>query len=115
MLPPLAATLQSGAIAYGLKVDERIKVSSNAKLRTSLGRMYTKAGSAYDHGTALAADLRVKPGFDETMRVRRAAPRWRAGLCCGHAAALRHVAAQCCGHAPTTESTMESFVGRQRS
>ena len=31
--------------------------------------MWTKAGQAYDHGTALACDLKIKPSYDETMRV----------------------------------------------
>jgi hypothetical protein len=35
--------------------------------------MYTKAGQAYDQGTSLAADLKIKPSADETARVRGAA------------------------------------------
>jgi hypothetical protein len=31
--------------------------------------MWTKAGQAYDHGTALACDLKIKPSADETARV----------------------------------------------
>lgn len=38
--------------------------------------MYTKAGQSYDHGTALAADLKIKPSHDETMRVRAGGGRW---------------------------------------
>lgn len=52
-----------------MKVDDRWRVLPNAKLRTSLGRMYTKAGNSYDHGTALAADLKFKPSSDETAQV----------------------------------------------
>lgn len=60
---------KQGALAYGLKVDDRVRVLPNAKLRMSLGRMYTKAGQAYDQGTALAADLKIKPSADETARI----------------------------------------------
>lgn len=35
----------------------------------AVGRMYTKAGSSVDKGTALAADLKIKPSYDETARV----------------------------------------------
>jgi hypothetical protein len=116
--------VQSGALAYGLKIDDRVRVLPNAKLRVSgalpfsrctavssiallaslplspanmplsaptasaqvmkqrstltalpplldaAGRMYTKAGQAVDQGTALAADLKIKPSADETARVR---------------------------------------------
>ena len=37
--------------------------------------MWTKAGQAYDHGTALACDLKIKPSADETARVRLRAGR----------------------------------------
>lgn len=37
----------------------------------AVGRMYTKAGHSYDHGTALAADLKIRPSSDETARVSR--------------------------------------------
>lgn len=49
---------------------------SPASPPTAVGRMYTKAGAAIDKGTALAADLKIKPSYDETARVgaRRAAP-----------------------------------------
>jgi hypothetical protein len=88
---------QEGALAYGLKLDDRVRVLPNAKLRApqpaaqpapaplccsaasavpaclprpAVGRMWTKAGQAYDHGTALACDLKIKPSADETARVR---------------------------------------------
>ena len=41
----------------------------NAKLRLSGGRMTTKAGAAYDHGTALAGDFKFRPGGDPSTRV----------------------------------------------
>lgn len=58
----------AGALAYGAKLDERIKITPNAKLRGSVGRVYTKAGAAIDHGTAASADLKLRPGGDPTTR-----------------------------------------------
>lgn len=62
-------SLQSGALAYGLKIDDRLKISPNAKLRGSLGRVYTRAGQSYDYGTAAAADLKLRPGADPSTRL----------------------------------------------
>lgn len=126
---------QSGALAYGLKLDERLKVAPNAKLRCSLGRMYTKvqrpargagrpvvglgslpaclhthqipdlappappalafrqAGASLDHGTALAADLKIRPSSDETARVRPALLLLM--LLPGCCSAFRHVRCLC--------------------
>lgn len=61
--------LKPGAMAYGFKLDDRIKISPNAKLRASVGRVYTKAGNSVDHGTAASADLKLRPGGDPTTRV----------------------------------------------
>ena len=58
-----------GALAYGFKLDDRLKLSPNAKLRASVGRVYTKAGASYDHGTAAAADLKLRPGGDPSTRI----------------------------------------------
>lgn len=60
---------KSGAVAYGVKLDDRFKVSPNAKIRASLGRVMTKAGASYDQGTAAAADLKLRPGSDPSTRV----------------------------------------------
>lgn len=60
---------KGGALAYGLKLDERVRVLPNAKLRGSIGRMYVKAGQSLDQGTALACDLKIKPSYDETARI----------------------------------------------
>lgn len=59
----------TGAYAYGIKVDERVRLTPNAKLRCSVGRVYTKAGAMRDNGTALAGDLRLRPGGDDSVRV----------------------------------------------
>ncbi len=61
--------LQSGALAYGFKLDERVKVTPNAKLRASLARLTTKAGQSLDTGTAAAAELKLKPGGDDAARL----------------------------------------------
>jgi hypothetical protein len=58
-----------GAVAFGAKLDDRLKITPNAKLRTSIGRVYTKAGASLDHGTAASADLKLRPGGDPTTRV----------------------------------------------
>lgn len=58
-----------GALAYGAKIDDRIKITPNAKVRASVGRVYTKAGTALDHGTAASAELKMKPGGDPTTQV----------------------------------------------
>jgi len=58
-----------GALAYGLKLDDRLKISPNAKLRGSIGRVYTKAGASMDHGTAASADLKLHPGGDPSTRL----------------------------------------------
>lgn len=52
-----------------MKIDDRIKITPNAKLRTSVGRVYTKAGGAVDHGTAAAVDLRLRPDGDPSTRL----------------------------------------------
>ena len=58
-----------GAYAYGMKLDDRLKITPNAKLRSSIGRVYTRIGSSLDHGTAASADLKLRPGGDPTTRV----------------------------------------------
>ena len=60
---------KAGAVAYGAKLDDRIKITPNAKLRGSVGRIYTKAGAGIDHGTAAAADLKIRPGGDPSTRL----------------------------------------------
>lgn len=60
---------KSGALAYGAKLDNRLKITPDAKLRASLGRVYTKAGATTDHGTAASADLKLRPGGDPTTRL----------------------------------------------
>ena len=42
---------------------------------------WAQAGNNYDQATGLAADLRIKPSFDESMQVRCAAPRCAALRC----------------------------------
>lgn len=59
----------NGALAYGLKIDDRLKITPNAKLRASLGRVYTRAGASVDHGTAASADFKLRPGGDPSTRV----------------------------------------------
>eukprot|EP00887_Chlorella_sp_A99_P001797 scaffold19.g1797.t1 len=59
----------TGVYAYGIKLDDRIRLTPNSKLRAAVGRMYTKAGPSRDQGTALAGDLRIRPGGDETTRL----------------------------------------------
>jgi hypothetical protein len=62
--------LGPGALAYGFKLDDRLKLSPNAKLRGSVGRIYTKMGAGgYDSGTAAAADLKLRPGGDPSTRL----------------------------------------------
>lgn len=61
--------IHGGAYAYGLKLDDRLKINPNTKLRASLGRVYTRAGASLDHGTAASADLKIRPGGDPTTRV----------------------------------------------
>jgi hypothetical protein len=58
-----------GAYAYGAKLDERVKLTPNAKLRAAVGRVYTRAGAAVDHGTAASADLKLRPGGDPSARL----------------------------------------------
>jgi hypothetical protein len=60
---------KNSTIAYGMKIDDRVKITPNAKLRTSVGRVYTKAGNMKDHGTAVAADLRLRPDGDPSTRL----------------------------------------------
>ncbi|WPT15156.1 Translocase of chloroplast 120 [Picochlorum sp. SENEW3] len=60
---------KNSTIAYGMKIDDRIKITPNAKLRTSIGRVYCKAAGMMDHGTAAAADLRLRPDGDPSTRL----------------------------------------------
>ena len=60
---------KNSTIAYGMKIDDRIKITPNAKLRTSVGRVYTKAPGMVDHGTAAAVDLRLRPDGDPSTRL----------------------------------------------
>lgn len=59
----------SGALAYGAKLDDRLKITPNAKVRASVGRVYTKAGATVDQGTAASAEFKMKPGGDPTTRL----------------------------------------------
>lgn len=72
--PPLGVGPQALAAAQAQHstANCRLLLHLTTQLRlvsVAVGRMYTKAGQSYDHGTALAADLKIRPSSDETARV----------------------------------------------
>ena len=84
-MPHAASTLASAPLSPTCLLNSSTHSPPPFRCRTlppapppAVGRMYTKAGQAYDQGTALAADLKIKPSADETARVRPAG----AALCC---------------------------------
>lgn len=62
-------TRQGGNGAYGLKLDERLRITDSIKLRAAVGRLLTKMGTHYEPGTAVAADLKLRNPADDSARV----------------------------------------------
>lgn len=57
-----------GAYCVGVKLDNRLKIRKRMKLRTAIGRLYTRTGQGSDKGTALAAELKMT-NKDRTARL----------------------------------------------
>ncbi|KFM28837.1 Translocase of chloroplast 159, chloroplastic [Auxenochlorella protothecoides] len=64
-LPPI----KGGNGAYGLKLDERLRITDSIKLRAAVGRLLTKMGTHYEPGTAVAADLKLRNPADDSARL----------------------------------------------
>ncbi|KAK2075860.1 hypothetical protein QBZ16_001601 [Prototheca wickerhamii] len=65
-----------GNAAVGFKLDERLRLSDAVKVRAAIGRLFVKMGSAYEPGTALAADVKLR-GRDESRLLLGGSAQWQ--------------------------------------